>query len=200
METEEDVGLDAPGDRAMLVTKFLKKQRGGAMRREDARNLLRRTLESHTDRRGLVIYAWAFLPSKVVLLVKLPTAIPLAVSLGEVFGYYTRRFNARYRRSGAVFRTRFLKKVLLGEEEIERAIAHIHAQPADAEMREHPGAEPCSSRAAYVGAMDGITTLYVPASPQRGVSTASNGAPFAPLNFVDAENAGEGSAGMVTER
>jgi len=199
METENVPDGSEGRARAVVITKFLNKKRGGALRRDDARNLLRRTLESQRARRGLVVHAWAFLPSKVVLLVQLPAQRPLATSLGELFGYYTRRFNARYRRSGPVFRARFLKSVLFSDEEILRAIARIHAMPAEHEVEECAGAEPHCSRSVYLGTPDRITTPWVPGTTQR-VSTASSDAPFAPLNFVDAENASDGSAGMVTER
>lgn len=149
-------------EHAMLVTKYVRPERGGALRRDDARNLLRRTLEYHAANGRLTLYAWAFLPSKVSLVIALPTPIPLALTVGDVFGYFTRRLNNRYRHTGAVFRTRFLKKVLSGPDEILAGIAAVHRMPVRKDLVYRPGAEPWSSEALYrMGTDDAITRRYV---------------------------------------
>lgn len=155
-------------DEALLVSKFLRPERGGALRRDDARNLLRRTMEVHAVRPSLLVHAWAFLPSRVDLVIGLPSPEPVADVLSDLFGYYTRRFNARYGKQGALFRSKFVKRLLVGGLAITEAIDRLHDAPADAECRARPGAEPFSSAPFYrAGAPDLIVTPYLPAVRRR---------------------------------
>lgn len=148
-------------ENAMLVTKYLRPDCGGVLRRDDARNLMRRALELHVANDNLTLLAWAFLPSKVTLLVQLPTPLPLGDTLAELFGYYTRRFNVRYQRRGALFRTKFVKKVCTGPAEIERAIRRMHVAVDTMSHRPRPGEEPWSSASVYRnGTRDAITSRF----------------------------------------
>ena len=155
---------DPQNEHAMLVVKYVRPARGGALRRDDARNLLRRTLQYHVVSGRLSLYGWAFLPSKVALLIAMPTPAPLSETLGNVFGYFTRRLNNRYHRTGAVFRTRFVKRVLTGPEEIEAALAKVHRLPDELALR--PGGEEWSSASIYrAGVDDAITRRYLAPVP-----------------------------------
>ena len=83
---------------------------------------------------------------------------------GELFGYYTRRFNARYGRTGPLFRTKFLRRVMIGPLAITDAIRRVHAFPKNDGLVTEPGDEPWSSHACYEhgGRSDGVITLYAP--------------------------------------
>lgn len=150
---------------AVLITKYLRHTKGGALRRDDARNLLRRTLECYARKHRLELLAWGFLPSKMMLVVALPTRVPLQTILGELCGYYTRRFNARYGKEGPLFRTRFLKQIAVGPVEIREVIDQVHDAVREESMRMRPGAEPFSSIEAYAGRPDTLTTLWRPPIP-----------------------------------
>ena len=160
---------------AVLITKHLRPERGGALRRDDARNLLRRTIEYHVNEGRLVIYAWNCLPSRTSLVIALPTPKPLADTVGDLYGYFTRRFNARYAKEGALFRTKFLKRVLTGADEIRAAIERVNRAPDENHLAQRPGSEAWSS--AVVGGAgsairagsaladrgsDGITSRFEP--------------------------------------
>lgn len=150
-------------DHALWATKVLRPERGGALRRDDARNLLRRTLQAHAVRYSLRILAWSAEPSRVHLVLQLPLPRPASGVLGDLFGYYTRRFNARYRQGGALFRSKFLRRVVLGPLAVTDAIRRVHRAPFDADVVPRPGQEPWSSESCYDGAPhDGVVTLYVP--------------------------------------
>lgn len=151
-------------DYALLLTKHLRPACGGALRRDDARNLLRRTIELHVVTYEMKVHAWAFHPSRVELLLGLPSARPVQASLAALFGYYTRRFNARYAETGPVFRTKYVKRILIGADAITNAIEAMHADVRAAALIEKPGQEAFSSRRYYDGgAPDTIVTPYEPA-------------------------------------
>lgn len=151
-------------DYALLLTKHLRPACGGALRRDDARNLLRRTIELHVITYEMKVHAWAFHPSRVELLLALPSARPIQASVSALFGYYTRRFNSRYRETGPVFRTKFVKKIVIGSDAITNAIEALHEEIRAASLLEKPGQEAFSSRRYYdEGAVDTIVTPYEPA-------------------------------------
>lgn len=151
-------------DYALLLTKHLRPDRGGALRRDDARNLLRRSIELHVLEHEMKIHAWAFHPSRIELLLSIPSSRPVQPTVAALFGYYTRRFNMRYGQTGPVFRTKFLKKILIGSDAIIGAIEAMHAGVRAAALLEKPGQEAFSSRRFYDdGAADAILTPYPPA-------------------------------------
>jgi hypothetical protein len=151
---------------ALYIVKHLRPDHGGALRRDDARNLLRRTMETYVRRHGLRVHAWAFLPSRVEMVIGLPTAVPLQESLGDLFGYFTRRFNARYRRNGAVMRTKFVRRLLVGPASIHGGIVRVNAAAAADDLVNEPGREPWSSvDSLHGGTSDRIVTRYVPGDP-----------------------------------
>jgi len=162
---EHETATTQPEQHAMLITKHLRPQRGGALRRDDARNLLRRTIEYHVSAKKLVVLAWVVTPCKVSMLIAMPTPRPITDALGELFGYYTRRFNARYNQEGSLFRVRFLKKMCSGAEEIRQAIERLHRIPEEMVLTGRPGSEAWSSADVYrQGVPDAITTVFHPPS------------------------------------
>ena len=156
-------------DHALWATKVFRPDRAGAMRRDDARNLLRRTLTSFSKRHSLRIHAWAVQPSRIHLVLQIPTGIALTPALASMFGYYTRRFNARYGKSGPVFRTKFLRRVIIGPLAITDAIRRVHRLPETDDIVVEAGEEPWSSAECYeLGAKpDGIVTPYQPSVVRR---------------------------------
>ncbi len=151
-------------DYALLLTKHLRPARGGALRRDDARNLLRRTIELHVAQYEMKIHAWAFHPCRVELLLSIPSVRPVQASTAALFGYYTRRFNTRYGETGPLFRTKFVKRILIGSDAITSAIEGIHAGVRAAALLEKAGQEAFSSRRFYDdGAADALLTPYAPA-------------------------------------
>ena len=156
-------------DHALWATKVFRPDRAGAMRRDDARNLLRRTLTSFVKRHSLRIHAWSVQPSRIHLLLQIPPDVALTPALASMFAYYTRRFNARYRKSGPIFRTKFLRNVIIGPLAITEAIRRVHALPAAQDIVIQPGGEPWSSADCYeLGAkLDGIVTPYQPSVVRR---------------------------------
>ena len=149
-------------EQALWATKVLRPERSGAMRRDDARNLLRRTLQAYVAKHSLVIHAWAVEPARIHLLAAMPPFLNVEELLGDLFGYYTRRFNTRYRKRGALFRTKFLTRTPLGVLAIIDAIRRVHTAPREHD-RGKPGEEAWSSRGVYEGGPhDGIVTLYEP--------------------------------------
>lgn len=156
-------------DHALWATKVFRPDRAGAMRRDDARNLLRRTLTSFARRHSLRIHAWAVQPSRIHLMLQIPADITLTPVLASMFAYYTRRFNTRYGKSGPIFRTKFLRRVIIGPLAITDAIRRIHRLPASDDIVVGPGEEPWSSAECYeLGAPpDGIVTPYRPSNVRR---------------------------------
>ena len=151
-------------DHALWATKVLRPERAGSLRREDARNLLRRTMTAYVAKYDLRFHAWSVAPSRIHVVVAIPTDLALTKLLGELFGYYTRRFNARYGRGGPVFRTKFLRRVLIGPLAITDAIRRVHAVPRAEGIKPEAGDEPWSSHDCYEygGRSDGVVTLYAP--------------------------------------
>lgn len=151
-------------DHALWATKVLRPESAGALRRDDARNLLRRTLTAYAAKHSLRFHAWAVQPSRIHLVVAIPMDVRLSDILASLFGYYTRRFNARYGKSGPVFRTKFLRRVMIGPLAITDAIRRVHALPRAEGLTSLPGQEPWSSRECYEhgGQSDGVVTLYAP--------------------------------------
>ncbi len=146
---------------AIWIAKTLRHGFKGAFRRDDARNLLRRTLESAVERHGFRIHAWAALPARVELVLTLPPGLSVQDVVGDTFCYYTRRFNARYGRSGPMFRSKFLKRVLASEESLRRTIREVNLAPVRAGLERKTGQEPFSSAGSYAdGESDGLTTVY----------------------------------------
>ncbi len=144
---------------ALLVTKFLRADRGGLLRLDDARNLLRRSFELYRSTYDLRIHAWSFLPSRVDLVVGLPCEGTVKEALEKVFGYYTRRFNARYGKDGALFRTKFVKRLLVGQPAIAAAVERVSRMPETSRCRWEPGRECWSSAGFYrLGREDRILT------------------------------------------
>lgn len=143
------------------IQKTLRRDSSGAMRRDDARNLLRRTMEAMIERHGFTVYAWAMLPSKVELVLAMPKNIPVQQIVGDTFCYFTRRFNARYSRTGPLFRTKFLKRHLATTDAIVRTIREVNLAPVKRDLARKAGQEPYSSLDAYAtGRPDGIVTLH----------------------------------------
>ena len=120
---------------ALWVTKHVRPQLRGALRRDDARNLLRRTLESYARRDRLEVLAWAFLPARVELVITPPTEKTLPALMTDLFAYFTRRFNARYGTSGPIMRSRYTRRVLAGAEAITSAIEHVELLPSMLELK-----------------------------------------------------------------
>ena len=120
---------------ALWVTKHVRPQARGALRRDDARNLLRRTLESYARRDRIKVLAWAFLPGRVELILTPPVEKPLSAVMTDLFAYYTRRFNARYGRSGPLMRTRYVRRTLVGPEAVASAIEHVERLPSRLELK-----------------------------------------------------------------
>ena len=151
-------------DHALWATKVLRPERAGSLRRDDARNLLRRTMTAYVAKHGLRFHAWAVMPSRIHVVVAIPMDLALTKVLGDLFGYYTRRFNARYGKEGPVFRTKFLRRVMIGPLAITEAIRRVHAMPRNEGLRSAPGEEPWSSHDCYEhgGRPDGVVTLYAP--------------------------------------
>ena len=150
-------------EHALWATKVLRPDRAGAFRRDDARNLLRRTLHAYVARHRLRIHAWSVQPSRVHIVLALPMERSVASLLGDLFGYYSRRFNARYGKKGALFRTKFLRRLLIGPLAIHDAIGRVHGAPAESDVEVRPGQEAWSSRDCYEGGVhDGVVTLYEP--------------------------------------
>jgi len=151
-------------DHALWATKVLRPDRAGSLRRDDARNLLRRTMTAYAVKYGLRFHAWSAVPSRIHMVIAIPVDITLTKVLGDLFGYYTRRFNARYGKEGPVFRTKFLRRVMIGPLAITDAIRRVHAMPRDLDLRSEPGEEPWSSQPCYEhgGRSDGVITLYAP--------------------------------------
>lgn len=158
----------------LWATKVLCPERAGAMRRDDARNLLRRTLAAFTAKHEITMFAWSVEPSRIHLVLAIPPGPPIEDLLGELFAHYTRRFNARYRRRGAVFRTKFLHRIPLGVLGVTDAIRRVHLAPGEDDRR-LPGQEPWSSREVYEGGRhDGVVTLYEP--PGGAIRRTGDGA------------------------
>ena len=157
-------------DHALWTSKLMRPDGGGALRRDDARNLLRRTLEYYVAHRRVRVWGWAMLPSRVELLLAVDDRSDAQSFLGEVFGYFTRRFNTRYDRSGPLMRSKFIDRVLVGSSAICEAIDTVHNAPSSLALPEYPGDEPRSSRLAYeLQRDDGVTSLYSPWLLRRGV-------------------------------
>ena len=156
-------------DHALWATKVLRPSRAGAMRRDDARNLLRRALTFQVAKRGLHVYAWSVQPSRIHLLLQIPIEYALTPVLADLFTHYTRRFNARYGKKGPVFRSKFLRQVIAGPLAITEAIRRVHALPVNCGIALDPGDEPWSSESCYEigGSSDGVVTLYQPSSVRR---------------------------------
>ena len=130
---------------ALWVTKHVRPAARGALRRDDARNLLRRTLESYVQRGEITVYAWAFLPARVELIVSPPQGRPLPPVMTDLFAYFTRRFNARYGRTGPLMRSRFVRRVLVGPQAIASAIEAVERLPSLLELKRRSGGEPWGS-------------------------------------------------------
>ena len=151
-------------DHALWATKVMRPHSAGALRRDDARNLLRRTLVAYSSKYSLRFHAWAVQPSRIHLVIAIPTDRALSDVLASLFGYYTRRFNARYGKSGPVFRSKYLRRVMIGPLAITEAIRRVHALPRAEGIKPQPGEEPWSSHDCYEhgGTSDGVVTLYAP--------------------------------------
>jgi REP element-mobilizing transposase RayT len=146
---------------AVWISKTLRRDCSGALRRDDARNLMRRTLESAIVRYDVRLHAWAIMPSRVELVVALPTAAPLQQIIGDAFCYFTRRFNSRYRHKGPIFRSKFIKRVLASPESVRRAIDDVNRMPLKAELVRKPGAEAFGSADFYrEGSPDTLVTPF----------------------------------------
>lgn len=151
-------------DHALWATKVLRPERAGSLHRDDARNLLRRTLTAYVAKHGLRVHAWAAEPSRIHVVVAIPVDIALTDVLAELFAYYTRRYNARYGKLGPVFRTKFLRRVMIGPLAITDAIRRVHAAARSEEHKAAPGEEPWSSRNCYEHGerSDGVIVHYAP--------------------------------------
>jgi len=150
--------MNEGSERAVRITKHLRPGRRGFLRKEDSRNLLRRTLEYYVRTMGLVVYAWSVTVDRFEIIVALPAPVPLGKTLAAFFHHFGRRHRMRYRnKRGPMFRNRYLTRVLESEEEIWEEVCRLHAEAASLEAAARPGSEPFSSSRAWLGVPDGVT-------------------------------------------
>src|SRR5438309_7928024 len=150
-------------DHALRVSKLVRRERYGALRYSDARNLFRRTLEVYRQRWSLPLYAWSIVPSRIELVIGVPDPrYDPKIELMDLFGYFTRRYNRRYRKDGSLLRTKFGLSRLAGTRAICDAIDEVHALPES--MPLFAGHEPWSSLNVYdKGYPDRTVAPYLPA-------------------------------------
>lgn len=127
--------------RTVLVTKRVLRQEQSIFRRDDARFLMRTCCRTLAARRARVV-AVAFEPKAIHLVLEIPPGVTHQTLLGDLFSFFTRRYNARYRRRGPILRARHLTRPLLDEVAVTEAVARLVALAGDGEIAAQPWHEP----------------------------------------------------------
>ena len=107
-------------------------------------------LKKYKNRFGIKIYSFCLLPDYVYLLVKCEVGRELSGFMQGVAQSYAFYFNARYRRSGGVWRGRFKSSVLENYEDIFSCVKLIEFSPVRLQITNSPADYPWSSYMARV--------------------------------------------------
>jgi putative transposase len=97
----------------------------------------------------LDVYAFAFLPNHIHLLLKI-TEPNLSKALKNIFETYAIYFNKKYERKGHVFCGRFRASLCLDESYLLVASLYIHLNPYKAGLTKEPNKYPWSSCSLYI--------------------------------------------------
>ncbi|MDH3582637.1 MAG: transposase [Phycisphaerae bacterium] len=93
----------------------------------DRRGLIDAVAEA-TERFGIVVHAWCWMPNHYHLLIQTPRA-NLSAGIGWLQTAYTIRFNRRHNRSGHLFQGRFKAHVVEADAYGRELIKYIHLNP-----------------------------------------------------------------------
>ncbi|MGH7899049.1 MAG: transposase, partial [Candidatus Binatia bacterium] len=93
----------------------------------DREDLLRR-IETLAETAAFSVYAWAFMPNHVHLLLR-TGSLSLSRSMSSLLTGYAVRFNRRYERSGHLFQNRFKSVVCEEQAYLLELVRYIHLNP-----------------------------------------------------------------------
>lgn len=123
--------LDAPGTLHHVMVRGIE---GRPIFRDDPdREDFLRRLAVVIRERGLTLYAWAFLPNHVHLLLR-TGGVPLSRAMRSLLTGYAGAFNRRHRRRGHLFQNRYKSIVVEEEPYLLELVRYIHLNPVRAEV------------------------------------------------------------------
>lgn len=159
MENIEAARRDA--GKIFHVTKFVLNGKPRIFRRDEARYLLRSVIIYYKAQHGFRVYGYCMLPDRVHLIIGVGSRVPLARIMKDIWGNYSRKVNARWKRKGAVLRSKYIKKELFAREDVRIALAKIHAAPTEQGLEVPASGTPVSSVLNYrKGLGDMLVDLY----------------------------------------
>lgn len=115
-------------------------------------------VKKNMARYGLAIIAYCLMPNHYHFLVRQKSEVGVSKFVSATFNSYAQKFNARHKRSGTLFESRFKHVLVDSDEYLRHLCAYIHCNPVKAGLVDRVDGWAYSNFPEWVGLREG--TLF----------------------------------------